>query len=122
NRLTQSEDEQLMSEIATSIVLHQYQTYINPNDLWISYDNFLSLHGLNYPKEVEKLLERFNEDKIIYFLRNISKQEVFDSSYLFENQDELDNERIDICSLLTKVDRDNFEEYMNEISEINRNI
>src|SRR5690606_31520186 len=51
-----------------------------------------------------------------------SKQEVFDSSYLFENQDELDNERIDICSLLTKVDRDNFEEYMNEISEINRNI
>jgi len=41
---------------------------------------------------------------------------------MFENQDDLDNERIDICSLLTQIDKDNFEEYINEISEINRNL
>ena len=122
NKLAQSEDKNLMSEISTSIVMHQYQSYVNPNDIWITYDNFLSSHGLNYPKEVEGILANLSELNAIYFLRNISKQEVFDSSYWFENQDELDNERIDICSLLTKIDKDNFEEYVNEISEINRNI
>lgn len=121
-KLTQSEDEDLMREISTSIVLHQYQSYVNPNDLWIAYDNFLSIHNLNYPKEIESILGNTNELQAIYFLRNISKQEIFDSSYLFENQDELDNERIEICSLLTKIDKNNFEEYINEISEINRNI
>jgi len=122
NKLIDSEDEDLTKEISTSIILHQYRTYVNPNDIWISYDNFLSAYGLNFPKEIESVLDELDRLKTIYFLKYIAKQEVFDSSYWFENQDDLDNERIDICSLLTQIDKDNFEEYMNEISEINRNL
>lgn len=122
NNLIESENENLKKEISTPIVLHQYRSYINPNDIWIAYDDFLFSHSLDYPKELENIIEALDKVKVIYFLKHISKQEVYDSSHMFENQDDLDNERIDICSLLTKIDKDNFEEYINEISEINRNL
>jgi len=116
------EDDSLMKNISSSIVLHQYQNYVNPNDIWIAYDNFLCSYGLSYPKEIETIISDLDNKKAIYFLKHICKQEVFDSSYLFENQDELDNERIEVCSILTRLDEDNFEEYINEISEISRHI
>lgn len=122
SKLIESENENLKKEISTSIVLHQYKSYINPNDIWIAYDDFLFSHGLDYPKEIESIIEELDKSKVIYFLKYISKQEVYDSSHMYENQDDLDNERIDICSLLTQIDKDNFEEYINEISEINRNL
>ncbi len=122
NQLINNDDDEIFQEISTSIFLHQYQININPNDLWITYDNFLSSHGLSYPKEIESIIEKFEINKVVYFLKHICKQEVFDSSYLFETQDELDNERIEICSILTRFDSENFEEYINEISEINRSI
>lgn len=122
NKIIKFDDENLMKNISSSIILHQYQNMISPNDLWISYDNFLSSQGLNYPKEIEKILGNIEKDKAVYFLRHICKQETYSSSYWFENQDDLDNERIEICSILTKLDKGNFEEYINEISEINRQI
>jgi hypothetical protein len=121
-KISELEDIEIESEISTSIVLHQYQTYVNSNDIWIAYDNFLSSYNLNYPKELENILDKLDKGKSIYFLNNICRQDVYDSSYWFENQDELDNERIEICSLLTRLDKINFEKYINEISEINRSL
>jgi hypothetical protein len=122
NKIIESDNEDLKREISTPIVLHQYKSFINPNDIWIAYDEFLFSYDLDYPKEIEIIIDKIDASKTIYFLKNICKQEVFDSSPMFENQDQLDNERIEICSLLTRIDRDNFEEYINEISEINRNL
>lgn len=122
NKIIENDNEDLKSEISTSIVLHQYKSFINPNDIWIAYDEFLNSHNLNYPKEIENIINNLDKDKVVYFLKYICKQDVFDSSYMFDTQDDLDNERIEVCSLLTKIDKENFEEYINEISEINRNI
>jgi len=121
-KIIESDNEELKKEISTPIVLHQYKSFINPNDIWIAYDEFLFSYDLDYPKEIESIINEIDKSKTIYFLKNICKQEVFDSSHKFENQDQLDNERIEICSLLTRIDRDNFEDYINEISEINRNL
>ncbi len=121
NFVITSESEQLAGNISTAIFLHQYQKYISNNDLWIAYDNFLNSHGLNYPKEIEGIINGFDLSKLIYFLKNICKQEVYDSSYLFESQEDLDNERIEVCLLLSKLDKSNLEDYINEVAEISRN-
>lgn len=118
-RLT--EDDALIRDISTPIFLHQYQKYITPNDLWIAYDNFLNAHGLNFPSEIELIKDEFNKEKLIYFLKYICRPEVYDSSYLFESQEHLENERVEVCLLLSKLDEENFEDYFNEISEISRN-
>jgi len=121
NKIRDSQEEELVSNISTPIFLHQYQRYINPKDLWIAYDNFLSFHDLNFPKEIGSIAEKFDQNKLIYFLKHICKPEVYDSSYLFENQEELENERIEICLLLCNLDEQNLDEYIYEISEISRN-
>lgn len=113
-----SDDPLIQANISNPILLHMYQQ--NVNDIWIAYDNFLSHHNIDYPHDFIKIIDNFPKEKTIYFLKNICKPEVYDSSYIFENQDELDNERIEICLLLTQVDQLNGPEYIDEISEISR--
>ncbi len=122
NEIVKFDNEDIMKDISSAIILHMYENFVNPNDIWVAYDNFLCAHGLNYPKEIESILSNFDEKKVIYFLRYICVQSVYDSSYSFDNQDQLDNERIEICSLLSKIDEDNFDVYINEISEISRDL
>jgi hypothetical protein len=121
DKLKSTNDEVLVANLAHPIFLHQYQKYISIHDLWVSYDNFLNSYQLNYPHEIYLIKDKFEQDKLIYLLKNVCKQEVYDSSYLFESQEELDNERIEICLLLTELDKSNFETYINEIAEISRN-
>lgn len=122
NKINRFDDENLMKNISSSILLHQNQHLVNPNDIWVSYDNFLMGYELLFPREIENIMPNLDLKKVIYFLKNICKQEIFNSSCEFENQDDLDNERIEICSILTRLDAANFEEYIKEISEISRNI
>jgi hypothetical protein len=122
NKINMFDDESLMRNISSSIFLHQNQHLVTQNDIWIAYDNFLIAHNLLFPKEIESIIPNLDLKKVIYFLKHICKQEIFDSSCEFENQDDLDNERIEVCSILTRLDSTNFEEYINEISEISRNI
>ena len=79
-------------------------------------------YGINYPHELLEIQNQFDIDQLIYFLKHIAKQEIYYSSYMFETQDELDNERIEICLALAKIDSDNAKEYRDEISEISRNL
>lgn len=120
SHVLKSNDPEILGNICLPIYLHQYQSLVSPNDIWIAYDNFLNEHGLDYPKELSVIMDKFSSEELIYFLKNICKQDVFDSSYLFENQDDLDNERIEVCSILIQIDPSNYEDYVNEISEINR--
>lgn len=120
NEVKNSLNTEIQKNISAPIILHQYQQGLN--DIWIAYDNFLSQNNLNYPHEIESILENFPKSKMIYFLQNICRQDIYDSSYAFENQDDLDNERIEICLLLTRVDPANVAIYIDEVSIINRNI
>lgn len=116
-------DDTLKSDISTPILFHQYYPqFVSKTLIWISLDNFLSANNLNYPKDVVKISENFASEKLIYFLKNICIQDIYDSSIWFENQDELDIERIEICTFLSEIDSENFEKYISEISEIDRNL
>jgi hypothetical protein len=121
DNITSFSDTQLLENISSSILLHFYQHLIDDNDLWIAYDEFMAFEQLDFPKELEKNQLKYSRDKLIYFLKNICKQDIYDSSPSFESQDELDNERVEICRLLSELDNENFEDYINEIAEINRN-
>ncbi|RYE59540.1 MAG: hypothetical protein EOP48_00555 [Sphingobacteriales bacterium] len=121
NEIKDTMQEELIGNISTPIFLHQYQRFITPNDLWIAYDNFLAFHDLNFPREIIRIADQFERKRVIYFLKNICKPEVYDSSYLFESQDHLENERIEVCLLLCELDESNVDEYISEISEISRN-
>ncbi|MET3029379.1 hypothetical protein ABXT06_22075 [Flavobacterium sp. UW10123] len=121
DKITSFNNEKLLQNISSSILLHYYQQLIDDNDLWIAYDEFMAYEQLDFPKELEKNQKKFSKPKLIYFLKNICKQEIYDSSPSFESQDELDNERVEICRLLSELDNENFEDYINEIAEINRN-
>lgn len=121
DKITLFENEDCLKNISSSILLHQYLYLIQENDLWVSYDEFMSNQNIAYPKELEKTAKKFDKDKLIYFLKNICRQDVYDSSPNFESQDELDNERVEVCRLLSLLDKDNFELYINEIADINRN-
>jgi hypothetical protein len=110
--------ENLTKNIYVPILLHQYGA--SENEIWIAYDNFLASYNLNYPHEIGKIQAKFNREALLYFLKNLCKQEIYYSSTLFENQDELDNERIEICLLLLDLDEANKDEYHLEIGEISR--
>ncbi len=113
-----SSDDALYRNISCVILLNQYQQ--SNSSIWIAFDNFLCSYGLDYPHELGSCREMFDRNKLIYFLRNIAKQDVYYSSHNYESQDDLDNERIEVCLLLAEIDQDNIEEYYSEISEITR--
>ncbi|WP_116787019.1 hypothetical protein [Flavobacterium psychrotrophum] len=121
NKIRSEDHNELYFDIATSIYLNEYSILLNENDLWIAYDEFMCNQDLKLPRELEKNKQDFKSEQLIYFLRYICRQEVYDSSPSFESQDELDNERVEVCRLLSEIDRNNFEDYINEIAEINRN-
>jgi hypothetical protein len=112
--------EEIMKNISAAIFLHQYNQGLN--DIWIAYDNFLSAYNLDFPHQLENIASNFPHKKVVYFLKHVCRQEVYDSSFMFENQDDLDNERIEVCLLLTKIDPENSANYIDEISAISRNI
>lgn len=120
DEVRKGENLQIVENICTPILLHQFQQ--SNNDIWISYDNFLCAHGLSYAHEMRGMVGNFSPHLLIYFLTNVCRREIFESSYLFENQDQLDNERIEICLLLTEIDPANSTRYISEISDISRNI
>jgi len=115
-----SDNDELIADISTPIFLYQHN--ILGNKLWIAYDNFLATHDIIYPHEIGNISSRFPKDKLIFFLKHICTKDVYDSSPFYNNQDDLDNQRIEVCLLLTKIDEINASDYINEISEINREI
>lgn len=118
--IKESGDSEIQSNISSSIFLHQYQQ--PTNDIWVAYDNFLSSLNISFPHEIIDHRDKFDKEKLIYFMRYICRQEVYDSSYMFESQDDLDNERIEICLLLTDLDPAQISIYIDEISSISRSL
>lgn len=112
------ESDDLNRNISSAILLNQYQQ--TNQFIWIAFDNFLCSYGIDFPHQLANYKNKFDKEKLIYFLKNIAKQEIYYSSYLYDGQDALDNERIEVCLLLADLDSSNTEEYYNEISEITR--
>ena len=84
--------------------------------------NFLRCNGYRKPSELFGLEEQFGANKLAFFLKKVCIKEVLDSMYdAFETDDDVENERIEICKYLQSRDKKNASTYIEEISRILQN-
>jgi hypothetical protein len=83
-----------------------------------AFEDFLTAHSITRPSKLGGMLTEFDINRIIYFLKNISIPQVMDSTILFDNIEEVEDERISVCQLLTDIDQINKDRYFEEISSI----
>lgn len=96
--LTNTDNEDLITNINLPIYLAFYKTNIEGYDLYVGYDNFLESNTVSTPKEYIQKLDTVTF-KDICFLEKVCTHEVLHSSPSFENQEELDLERLEISAL-----------------------
>lgn len=87
----------------------------------IAYDEFLRAHGHARPSELARNVTGFPLRELIYFLQMICIPEIMDVSFqTFKTSRDLENERIDVCALLSQIDPNNSGVYSEEIKEITK--
>lgn len=116
--LTNIKSQEIKKSICTPIATYLY----NKNDYMAIYSavaNFLDHNGINKPSDLFTMDTLFDKKHIIFFLRYICICEVIDSMYnVFEIDEEVENERIDICRYLQINDVENANVYIEEISQM----
>lgn len=119
DKILTSDKPEIFGNICTPILAKLYRLRVYDN--WIAYDNFMSEQNLRYPREIiesDKFADVFKN----FFLKYICIKDIYDSSPVFRNPEQLDNERIQICNYLTTIDPLNKELYKVEIMEIEKNL
>ena len=85
----------------------------------IAYDEFLIANGVERPSNL--IVDKFPRKKLIYFLANVCIPEIMDISfYAFPTSRSLDEERINVCLLLSQIDPENSEIYNDEIKNLTK--
>lgn len=87
----------------------------------IAYDEFLLAHHCDRPSYFAHQILQFPLKQTIYFLDRICVSDVMDVSFrTFKNSRDLQNERINVCALLSQIDPKNSGSYSEEIKQITR--
>jgi hypothetical protein len=92
-------------DIETSILYELYSKYISnkfDSQKMIRYEIFLEENGYTKPSELINNYERFDKNKLDFFLQFNCKSQILDSSIYFENTEEVESERINICQFLVE--------------------
>lgn len=104
--------------ICTPIATYLYERD-NFTTIFTATANFLRMNGAKKPSELFERVDEFGKARFKFFLKYICKKEVLDSMYTsFDTDEEVENERIDICRYLQVNDKENSSEYIEEISQI----
>lgn len=85
-----------------------------------AYEDFLLANNLERPSQLENVKKKFGQNKLVYYLNNLCVEQVMDSSIFFDSSDDIANERVSVCSLLTELDHQNSDVYNAEIRKILR--
>lgn len=109
--------------ISTSILLGIYFSLDNSRlvedllrDVW---DEFVLAHSLlPFSESKYGSWMRENRSRCIFFLRNVCVPSVMDISPYFQNEKEILEERISICSFLAEFDLDNIDSYQEEVRDL----
>ncbi|WP_439694597.1 hypothetical protein ACFGVS_15170 [Mucilaginibacter sp. AW1-7] len=97
--LTGDYGSQLAGNIYLPIYLTFYRGNIESYDLYVAFDNYLDSKQVDRPSAYIKQLEEYTNLDIC-FLEKVCTHDVLHSSPAFENQEELDLERLEICNFL----------------------
>lgn len=87
---------------------------------YVAYDIFISEHSIEKPMQLFDLSNKFEQKKYIYFLREVCTSEILHHSIFFEGSDDIENERILILKELLKIDKENEDLYIEELTEISK--
>ncbi|WP_298694463.1 hypothetical protein [uncultured Sulfuricurvum sp.] len=86
-------------------------------DLQDLYEDFLFENNFETPAMLKSVIGMYEKEKMIYFLNHICIPSIMDSSPEFSSTNQIMEERIKICQILTEIDSKNLEEYQDEIKE-----
>lgn len=92
-------------DIETPILYELYSKYISnkfDSQKMIRYEIFLEENGYTKPSELINDYERFDKNKLDFFLQFNCKSQILDSSIYFENTEVVESERINICQFLVE--------------------
>jgi hypothetical protein len=90
--------------------------------LQVAWKQFLKQYGIEKPSELDVRIGEFNLEEIVYFLREVCVQEVMELGSAFNSPNTLDEERLQICVLLTRIDPPRADDYNTEIIELTRRL
>lgn len=117
---------ELRKNICTPILYYIFAYYIErdkKDDLGIVCSDFFDLEGIQRPSQMKKFVDKYDKKMLVYFLKNVCTAKIMDDSvYVFENTQERDQERVEICNVLTFLDSGNEKEYENEIRELTQKL
>lgn len=118
--------EDIRVNICTPILYYVYATYFNKekfDDLGIICEDFFLFRDIERPTKMDIYNQEYEREELIYFLKNVCSTKIMDISISsFENSQERDKERVEICNILTQIDPDNSREYENEIREVTQKL
>lgn len=123
-RLDKPARRSLAGRLSTPILLDLFARNVSDrldNLRAYAYEDFLIAHGLDRPSGLSKLIERFDRNGLIYYLQKICIPGIMQVSSAFRGSQELEQERLAICSTLRQIDPPNAKEYESEIRQITRN-
>jgi hypothetical protein len=83
---------------------------------------FLSAHNMRKPSDVAAHTDDFPIKELIYFLKHICVSNVLDMVPALKSTRDIDDERIAICELLTKIDPANASDYQREVISLSNDI
>jgi len=109
----------LARDLALPILLDMFWRYVNESEhettRRIAYDEFLRAHKFRKPSDIEPEAHSFDRAKLVYFLRYLCVPEVMDVSFdIFANSLEIIEERMNVCTLLSRIDSEFRDEYSAE--------
>lgn len=117
---------EIRQNICTPILYYVYAYYIDKtkkDDLGIICNDFFFMENIVRPSEMHIFEGKYNKKMLVYFLRNVCTTKIMDDALcIFNNTQERDQERVEICNLLTHLDAEESKEYENEIREITQKL
>lgn len=117
---------EIRKNICTPILYYVYAYYIErdkKDDLGIVCSNFFDLEDIERPSQMKNFADKYDKKMLIYFLKNVCIAKTMDDAvYVFENPQERDQERVEICNFLASLDCENEKEYENEIRELTQKL
>ena len=108
--------------IILSLYLIDCEDDKHKTNLRYAFEDFLLKHNIERPSELRDKLDKFPLEQLIYFLRRIAVQEIMDICLTFKSSRELDEERLNVCSVLIEIDPDSKEIYESELFEITKKL